>query len=169
MSKESEKAQKGLDEFKERYPDIYNAVYDRGRIAGIASVKKVESDLNKIDDTKTQNFESRVAEYIAKGNSRGEAVRLAVKNYPELHLQYVERLKAGKNQASISSAPIKEKPSVSVPQDITSATAPTTFNEAVDREKAQGLSGAESIRVAVHKYPKLHEAYLLDLQRDSKD
>ena len=44
---------------------------------------------------KPKTFEVAVALFYAGGRSKGEAVKKAVREYPDLHVEYLQRLKAG--------------------------------------------------------------------------
>ena len=86
-------------EFKEKYPDIYQAIFDEGKKAGTEAAETTQKNQKvQLAELNGENFEAKVVAYKSTGKSSGEAIRLAVKNYPDLHTDYVARLKTGKGE-----------------------------------------------------------------------
>ena len=159
-----------LDEFEKKYQDIYSAVFRRGEKAGIETGRSIERGRAQLGlDAPDKNFESVVAEYIENGETSAAAIRLAVKNYSDLHTEYVGRLKAGKGEVRIlqKARPIRKKAQNQgdLP-NVNKHVVPATFENAVDLEKATGLSLAQATRAAVRKYPDMHKAYIEDLRKE---
>ena len=164
------KAELGLDEFREKYPYIYDAVFDRGKKAGIETGRFIERGMEKpnMPTPAGKNFESVVAEYIKNGETSAGAIRMAVKNYPDLHTEYIERLRTGKGEIHTlqkAKRPGKKKSSAASAAGMNNT--PATFEEAVATEKETGLSLAKATRSAVLKYPELHTAYLQRLRGEN--
>lgn len=104
-----------------------------------------------------KNFEQVIMGYIEEGKPRGQAIREAVRNFPDLHAAYVERLKNGGLSQPLPMGKSKGKKVA----ESTARNAPRTFEEAVDSIKLDSqLSHSKAISAAAKKYPELHAEYL---------
>jgi hypothetical protein len=136
-----------LDDFEEKYPDLYAALAERIMEAGIEDGKTVAD--NKPETSDKQSFEQICRGYTAQGMSRGDAIRKTVSKHPDAHAAYLERVNANHGQ--------KLQAKTSVPF--------TRFEDVVQHfiSENQG-STAAAVRNAISQYPELHAEYLSRLR-----
>jgi len=102
-----------------------------------------------MDDQKPKTFEVAAALLHAKGMSQGDAILKATATYPDLHANYLNRLREGKSEClSLLMSCVKHGPK------------PDKFEDAVSIYHAGGMGKAESITEAIRAFPDLHAAYL---------
>lgn len=132
---------KNLADFEKKYPDLYAAIFDLGKEAGIG-----EAPGSKADGL----FERTVQDYTAQGLGKSEAIRKAVSENPDAHKDYLSRLKTNK------ASKFRTKPSAEFER----------FEDAVAHFLSHGQgSKAAAINAAVSQYPQLHADYIARLKR----
>ena len=143
---------KNLDEFQEKYPDLYTAIFERGMEAGSEDGKTI-ADNNKPGTSDSQSFEEIVRGYTAQGLSRGDAIRKAVSENSDAHEDYLARVNDNQGQKlqAKTSAPFKR------------------FEDAVSHFISQNqVTTAAAVKTAVEKYPELHSEYVRRLKQGEK-
>lgn len=109
----------------------------------------------------TQRWEHAVAEKMAAGATRGEAISALVSEEPELHETWLA-------EANSRPAPLDDPaPSAIVPfpQDLQSTDpAVTLFTRAVSRHMEKGLTRGQAIRQTASEVPAVHRAYVAAIQ-----
>lgn len=103
---------KNLDDFKEKYPDIYDAVYKRGEKAGIEIGKSIERGRAQAEvmAAEDQKFESLVAGLMKSENlSAAKAIEKVVRENPKAHEDYLARAKNSDTNPPVAEGPEKWK------------------------------------------------------------
>lgn len=124
-----------------------------GLIDGIITLPKVlagetGTSVRSPKDGKTA-FEDRVSELERKGLSRGQAMKEAAQQCPELHKAWLEAVQ-GPTKTGATSHQVTGK---------------APFEEKVAELERQGLSRGQAMRRAAERFPKLHEAYIAAFQK----
>jgi hypothetical protein len=143
---------KNLDEFQEKYPDLYAAIFERGMEAGSEDGKTI-ADNNKPGTSDSQSFEEIVRGYTAQGLSRGDAIRKAVSENSDAHEDYLVRVNDNHAQKlpAKTSAPFKK------------------FEDCVAHFISENqVTTAAAIKSAVTQYPELHAEYVARLKQGEK-
>lgn len=163
-----ENPMKTLNDFEKKYPDLYQAIFEKGKKDGligaqdkvvggqvVASYNDNHQDGYVGDQDKIAggHFEKLVQDYVTEGLSPGAAISRAVKKNPGAHREYLARLKTN------SASKLPKKPTSNFKK----------FEEAVSDLMNQGRgSRADAIRNAVEKYPKLHTDYVARVKKGER-
>lgn len=132
------KGMENLDDFQKKYGNIYDEIFKRGQAA-------VKSNAPAATE-----FEQMVQENLNQGLSRSKAIRKAVSENPDAHLDYLNSSKTNKGLK------LQAKPSTSFQR----------FEDAVAHFLSHGQeSKASAIRATISQYPELHADYIARLKR----
>ncbi|MDY6879251.1 MAG: signal peptide peptidase SppA [Thermodesulfobacteriota bacterium] len=112
-----------------------------------------EEEMNQLlKGANMKNFESLVSDLIASGMKRGDAIRQTVKDHPETHEAYIQKLKTEGERTRGSSPSATPKTS-------------SPFLEAVGALASQkGCSRGQAVSIVARTQPKLHAQYLKELE-----
>ncbi len=159
------------DEIRAKFPDLYQSIHDEGRSVGVvegaeqgkkdgvAEGRKIgaEEERQRIKDVRAQlmpGHEALIEEMVADGKTTGADAALRVLAQEKARLAAAaEALKA----SAVAPVPPVAEPAAKADEE--------TFEAAVDRLIAEGMSRGKAMVKVAHEKPELHQDYIARINK----